>query len=72
MKKVAIIGIILAVLVIGIMSVLSLGNFSIPEDNDALSEPILDKEAEDLDPETKPPGRNLSIEFDEKMGLSAP
>ncbi len=71
MNKVVIIGIILAGMILGIWSVLSLEIFSIKEDND-ISEPILEKEGEDPVYEPKPPGRNFSIELEEKMGLSAP
>ncbi len=71
MNKVIIIGIILVGMVLGIWGVLSLEIFSITEDND-ISEPILEKEGEDSGHEPKPPGRNFSIELDEKMGLSAP
>jgi len=71
-NKVVIIGIILAGIIIGILVVLSLDIFSNTEDNDVSPEPILGKEGEDPGPEPKPPGRNLSIELNEKMGLSAP
>ena len=72
MNKGVIIGIILAGMILGIWGVLSLDSFSINEDNDVSSEPILGKEGENSGLEPKPPGRNLSIELDEKMGLSAP
>ncbi len=58
-------------MVLGIWGVLSLEIFSITEDND-VSEPILGKEGEDSGHEPKPPGKNFSIELDEKMGLSSP
>jgi hypothetical protein len=70
-NKVVIIGIIVAGIILGIWGVLSFEIFSITEDNDA-SEPILGKEGEDSGHEPNPTGRNLSIELDEKMGLSAP
>jgi len=70
-NKIIIIGIILAGIILGILGVLSLEIFSIKEDND-ISEPILEKEGEDSGHEPKPPGRNFSIELEEKMGLSAP
>jgi len=70
-NKIIIIGIILAGIILGIWGVLSLEIFSIKEDND-ISEPILEKEGEDSGHEPKPPGRNFSIELEEKMGLSAP
>ncbi len=71
MNKIIIIGIILAGIILGILGVLSLEIFSITEDND-ISEPILEKEGEDSGYEPRPPGRNFSIELEEKMGLSAP
>jgi len=71
-NKAVVIGIVGSGIIIGIFAVLSLNSFSITEDNDELSEPILGKEGEDSDLEGKPQGRNLSIELDEKMGLSAP
>jgi len=70
-NKIIIIGIILAGIILGILGVLSLEIFSIKEDND-ISERILEKEGEDSGHEPKPPGRNFSIELEEKMGLSAP
>ncbi len=72
MTKVIIIGIIIAGIIIGILAVSSLEIFSNMGDNDVSSEPSLGKEGEDSDLEGKPQGRNLSIELDEKMGLSAP
>ena len=71
MNKGIIIGIIFTGMILGIWGVLSLEIFSITEDND-ISEPILGKEGEDSGHEPKSPGRNFSIELDEKMGLSAP
>jgi len=71
MNKAVIIGIVGTGIIIGIFAVLSLGSFSILED-DELSEPILEKEVEDSGLEPKPQGRDLSIELDEKMGLSTP
>ncbi len=71
MNKVVIIGIILAGMILGIWSVLSLEIFSILEDDD-VSEPILGIDEEETKNESKPLGKNFSIELDEKMGLSAP
>ncbi len=71
MNKAVIIGIVVLGTIIGILAVLSLDLFSILEDDD-VSEPILVNEVEDSGQEPKPPGRNFSIELDEKMGLSAP
>ncbi len=71
MNKAVIIGIAVLGIIIGILAVLSLDLFSILKDDD-VSEPILVNEVEDSGQEPKPPGRNFSIELDEKMGLSAP
>ena len=71
MNKAVIIGIVVSGIIIGILVVLSLDSFSILEDDD-VSEPILINEGKDSGQETKPQGRNFSIELDEKMGLSAP
>ena len=71
MNKAVIIGVGVSGIIIGILAVLSLDLFSIQEDDD-VSEPILVNEVEDSGLELKPPGRNFSIELDEKMGLSAP
>ena len=69
MVKGVIIGIIAAGIVIGIVIGLSLGSLSILEsEKDSISE----KEQDTQESESKPQGRDLSIEFDEKMGLSAP
>ncbi len=71
MNKIIIIGIILAGVILGILAVISLSSFSILED---VGEeiPILDIGEEVTKNQSKPQGRNLSIELDEKMGLSAP
>ena len=71
MNKAVIIGIAVSGTIIGILAVLSLDLFSILEDDD-VSEPILGIEEEETKNESKPQGRNFSIELDEKMGLSAP
>ncbi|MEK0327661.1 MAG: hypothetical protein QQN54_03675 [Nitrosopumilus sp.] len=71
MNKAVIIGIAVSGIIIGILAVLSLDLFSILEDDD-VSEPILVIEEEETKNESKPQGRNFSIELDEKMGLSAP
>jgi len=70
-NKAVIIGIAVSGTIIGILAVLSLDLFSILEDDD-VSEPILVIEEEETKNESKPQGRNFSIELDEKMGLSAP
>ncbi len=71
MNKAVVIGIIGTGIIIGIFAILSLDSFSVTKVNDESIEPILGKEV-DSDLESKPQGRNLSIELDEKMGLSAP
>ncbi len=72
MTKVIIIGIIIAGIIIGILAVSSLEIFSNIADNDVSSEPILGKDGEGSGSDPKPPGKNFSIELDEKMGLSTP
>ena len=71
MNKAVIIGIGVSGIIIGILAVLSLDSFSILED-DNVSEPVLVNEGEGSGNEPKSPGRDLSIELNEKMGLSAP
>ncbi len=70
-KIIIIIGIILAGVILGILAVISFSSFSILED---VGEeiPILGIGEEETKNKSKPQGRNLSIELDEKMGLSAP
>ncbi len=66
------IGIVVSGIIIGILAVLSLDSFSILEDDEiGEKSPILGIEEKEKS-ESKPQGRNLSIELDEKMGLSAP
>jgi hypothetical protein len=69
-NKAVVIGIVGSGIIIGIIGILSLDSFSIIENNDESSEPILGEGDSELEP--KPQGRDLSIELDEKMGLSAP
>ena len=72
MNKAVIMGIVGSGIIIGILAVLSLDSFSILEDDEVGGEsPILGIEEKEKN-ESKPQGRNLSIELDEKMGLSAP
>lgn len=72
MNKAVIVGIVVSAIIIGILIILSLDSFSNLKDNGFTSEPILEKDGEELVDEPKPSGRNLSIELDENMGLSAP
>ena len=67
MNKVILSGIIMAI-IIGIIAVLYAGNFL--ESKWTESTPKSLEEA--TKGESQPQGRSLSIEFDEKMGLSAP
>jgi len=69
-NKAVIIGIVVSGIIIGTLTVLSLDSFSVLED-DGVSEPILGIEEETKN-ESKPQGRNFSIELDEKMGFTAP
>lgn len=68
MNKVILSGIII-VIIIGIVSVLYTSTFLV-ESKGIESTPKSSEEA--TKNESQPQGRNLSIEFDEKIGLSAP
>jgi hypothetical protein len=68
MNKVILSGIII-VIIIGIVSVLYTSTFLV-ESKGIESTPKSSEEA--TKSESQPQGRNLSIEFDEKIGLSAP
>ena len=72
MNKAVIIGIVISAIVIGILLVMSLDSFSNLKDDDLTSEPNFIEDGEDSENEPNSTGRNLSIEFDEKMGLSTP
>ena len=65
MKKSVRIGIIAAIIVV--LSVLSIGTLSQINDYKSTS-----KDAGNGEKESKPVGRNLSIELEEKMGFTAP
>ena len=69
MNKGVIIGIVIAGIAIGIIAALSVGSLSMFEGEE---NPISENEPDMKESESKPQGRDLSIEFDEKMGLSAP
>lgn len=71
-KIIIIIGIILAGVILGILTVISFSSFSILEDDVGEEIPILGIGEEETKNKSKPQGRNLSIELNEKMGLSAP
>ncbi len=65
MKKSVRIGIIAAVIVV--LSVLSIGTLSQIDDSKSIS-----KDAGNVEQESTPPGKELSIELEEKMGFTAP
>ena len=69
MNKFIIIGIIIAI-IIGIVSVVSAGTLIENAKDVIKSTPESPEKANGN--ESMPQGRNLSIEFDEKMGFSAP
>jgi hypothetical protein len=64
-KKFVRIGIIAAIIVV--LSVLSIGTLSQINDYKSTS-----KDAENVEQESKPPGKDLSIELEEKMGFTDP
>ncbi|MGI0076542.1 MAG: hypothetical protein ACREAJ_02925 [Nitrosopumilaceae archaeon] len=71
MKKSVRIGIIAAIIVV--LSVLSIGILSQIDDfKKNASESTTDDIGAEIRQEPKPPGKDLSIELEEKMGLSAP
>jgi len=71
MNKSIIVGIVVLG-IIGVLVVISINSFSILEDGNSTSEPILGKEGEEKKEEPKPLGRDLTVELEEKMGLSTP
>jgi heme/copper-type cytochrome/quinol oxidase subunit 2 len=64
-KKSVRIGIIAVIIVV--LSVLSIGTLSQIDDYKSTS-----KDAVNVEQESKPPGKDLSIELEEKMGFTAP
>ena len=71
MKKSVRIGIILAIIVV--LLVLSFGILSQIDDfKESASESTIEDIGTEIRQESKPPGKDLSIELEEKMGLSAP
>jgi len=70
MKKFILAGIIITI-IIGIVSVLLLGTFLAKNEKEG-TESISGSPKEPSEKESMPQGRNLTIEFNEKMGLSAP
>jgi len=70
-KKSVRIGIIAAVIVV--FSVLSIGTLSqIDYFKKSVSKSTTEDIGDEIRQESKPPGKDLSIELEEKMGLSAP
>ena len=72
MNKVFSVGIVISLIVIGILVVFSINSSTIIKPDNLTSELISENEDEDSGHEAKPPGRDLSIELEENMGLSAP
>ena len=67
MKKAIIVGIIAVVIIVGVLSVLSMNTISLTDGSKSTS-----KHAGNGEQESKPVGRNLSIELEEKMGFGNP
>jgi hypothetical protein len=65
-KKAIIVGIIAVVIIVGVLS-LSMNTISLTDGSKSTS-----KDAENGEKESKPVGRNLSIELEEKMGFTIP
>lgn len=66
MKKAIIVGIIAVVIIVGVLS-LSMNTISLTDGSKSTS-----KDAENGEKESKPVGRNLSIELEEKIGFTTP
>ena len=67
MKKPIIVGIIALVIIVGVVSILSMNTISLTDGSKSTS-----KDAGNGEKESKPVGRNLSIELEEKMGFANP
>ena len=67
MKKPIIVGIIALVIIVGVVSILSMNTISLTDGSKSTS-----KDAGNGEKESKPVGRNLSIELEEKMGFGNP
>jgi hypothetical protein len=70
MNKLILSGIIIAI-IIGITSVLYTSTFLVENQNKG-TKSTSGNSKESSEQESMPQGRNLTLEFDEKMGLSAP
>ena len=66
MKKAIIVGIIV-VIIVGIVSILSMNTISLTDGSKSTSKDVGNREQE-----SKPLGKDLSIELEEKMGFTAP
>jgi len=66
-KKAIILGIIAVVIIVGVVSILSMNTISLTDGSKSTS-----KDTENGEQESKPVGRNLSIELEEKMSFTAP
>jgi len=66
-KKAIIVGIIAVVIIVGVLSILSMNTISLTDGSKSSS-----KDAGNGEQESKPVGRNLSIELKEKMGFTNP
>jgi len=70
-KKSVRIGIIAAIIVV--LSVLSIGTLSQIDDfKESASESTTEDIGDEIRQESKPPGKDLSIELEEKMGFTTP
>lgn len=67
MKKPIIVVIIALVIIVGVVSILSMNTISLTDGSKSTS-----KDAGNGEKESKPVGRNLSIELEEKMGFTNP
>ena len=67
MKKAIIFGIIALVIIAGVVSILSMNTIALTDGSKSTS-----KVAGNGEQESKPVGRNLSIELEEKMGFTNP
>ncbi|MGI0055911.1 MAG: hypothetical protein ACREAK_00900 [Nitrosarchaeum sp.] len=67
MKKTVIVGIITVVILVGVVSILSINAIFLTDGSQSTSKDVGNGEQE-----SKPVGRNLSIELEEKMGFATP
>ncbi len=67
MKKAITVGVIAAIIVV--LAILSMGSFSISENP---TKSTSDDFEDEIEKESEPQGRNISIELEEEMGFSGP